>query len=115
MQVFEPRAPEAVREPHALPDDLIVPAIELFNAPALSEALKAQLDRNLDSRDLRGEIVTLLSETRATAVARIEAAFALQPFAARPLTRAYSWLTDRIVCFAFDAATTHLNPLPDNS
>jgi [protein-PII] uridylyltransferase len=61
--------------------------------------------------EIRKATVQLLAEARASGMAAIGAAFAANPFAARPATRAYCWLTDQIVQTVYAVSRTRLHPL----
>ncbi len=95
------------------PGELICPAAAIFDTGAVTAALTAAFDTCTDAKDIRRETVRVLAEARIRGTAAIEAAFAAQPFAARPTTRAYSWLTDQIVTTVLDVARTRLHPLPN--
>lgn len=107
----DPLAVPASKLAHALPSfqaphhDLICQADQVFDPSNIAEQLaKSDLSR--------GSIVAILLAARKAGNAAIEAAFAADPFAARALTRSYSWLTDCLVRTAFDVVTTHSHPRP---
>lgn len=91
---------------------LICAADDIFNRSEVAEAIADILQRDGTEATLRKELVTLLLATRKSAMAQIAASFREQPLAARPMTRAYTWLTDCLVAAAFHAATTRFHPLP---
>ena len=64
-----------------------------------------------DARDVRQATVAILREAQDTGRQTIIDAFIADPFNARPTTRAFSWLTDRIVKEALYVATNHLHPV----
>ncbi|WP_410217584.1 [protein-PII] uridylyltransferase [Paracoccus sp. (in: a-proteobacteria)] len=76
-------------------------------------ALVARLDdclRDLtEPRQIRAATVALLSETRSSAMADIEAGFATHPRAARETVRAIATLTDSLVTAVHHVATTRLH------
>ena len=55
----------------------------------------------------------ILREAKQQGRADIAAAFAEATFAARALTRSYTYLTDGLVYAALHVATTYLHPLPN--
>ncbi len=91
---------------------LICAADDIFNRSEVAEAVADILQQDGTEATLRKELVTLLLATRKSAMAQIAASFRAQPLAARPMTRAYTWLTDCLVAAAFHAATTRFHPLP---
>ncbi len=93
------------------PDDLICPAADIFDATQVAAALQSAL-AGCSPDDARGAVVPVLLEARKAGDAAIAAAFTKAPFKARPVTRAYTWLTDCLVTTAFDIASRHLLP-PD--
>ena len=66
-------------------------------------------------KERRAIAVRILTEARQAGLAEISTAFVMQPFASRPTTRAYSWLTDQIVTIILDVATTLLHPAPNRT
>ncbi len=66
-----------------------------------------------DNAVLRRETVRILDAANKQGRAVIAKAFTSQPFAARPLTRSYTFLTDGLVKTAFIVATTYLHPAPN--
>ncbi|SPH27402.1 Bifunctional uridylyltransferase/uridylyl-removing enzyme [Ascidiaceihabitans donghaensis] len=88
--------------------DLICPADTIFNQAAFQATLSAALQ----TKDLRATMLAWLQDTQKQARAAIKAAFQNKPFAARPLTRSYTYLTDQLVAAAFDIAG-HMNPNPN--
>ncbi len=78
--------------------------------------MRAALDQSAQNADgdaakLRAEAVQILRDANARGRAAIAQAFAAQPFAARALTRSYTYLTDGLVTAALHIAQTHLHPL----
>ncbi|WP_171006755.1 [protein-PII] uridylyltransferase [Shimia litoralis] len=99
-----------------LPDpqsDLICPADDIFDRAAISARLETAAQTHTDDMALRADIVQVLNEARKSGTAAIEEAFTANPFAARRMTRAYTWLTDCLVGAAHHMATTHIHPLPN--
>jgi [protein-PII] uridylyltransferase len=93
------------------PDSLICPALSIFDSAAITAALDAAIAGCSDDKAIRRETVRILAAARADGTAAIAAAFALQPFAARPTIRAYTFLTDCVVGCVLDVARRHLHPL----
>ncbi len=71
----------------------------------------AELAQDLQAADFRAAVVALLREANTAGRAAIAEAFALQPFAARELTRSYTFLTDGLVTTALMAASEVLHPI----
>jgi len=70
-----------------------------------------------DSSDtgLRSKLSAILQETYVQGRSAIEAAYVKTPFDTRKVTTSYTYLTDKIVCQAFNISTRILHPNPDNS
>ncbi|SEJ89383.1 UTP--GlnB (protein PII) uridylyltransferase, GlnD [Cribrihabitans marinus] len=66
-----------------------------------------------DNGALRAEVVRILRAAQDAGRKEIATGFAEQPFAARPLTRAYTYLTDGIVRSALYVAGELLHPQPN--
>ncbi|MEZ5673699.1 MAG: [protein-PII] uridylyltransferase [Thalassovita sp.] len=96
------------------PDSLICPATDIFNAPHVDRQIADATAGLKDPTDIRAVVVPILMQARKDGMDAIAAAFADQPFAARPTTRAYTWLTDCIVVTAMDVATRLLSPAAPN-
>ena len=94
-----------------MPDDLIAPASEIFDLPALRAELFTQVAEAETEAQVRAIAVKLLSEARDHGRAVIADAFAANPRAAFPTTEAYAWLTDGVVRLVFELATVRLHPL----
>jgi [protein-PII] uridylyltransferase len=75
---------------------------------ALSEARKTA-----PPTEVRTQMVAWLREAQKSGRATLATAFQEKPFAARPLTRGYTYLTDHLVCAALHIATTVLHPNPN--
>ncbi|MCR9145895.1 MAG: [protein-PII] uridylyltransferase [Rhodobacteraceae bacterium] len=96
------------------PDDLICPADHIFDAAAVTEAIEAANDASGgEAMALRKATVSVLGGMLRQGRAAIAEGLAADPFAARPATRAYSWLTDCAVITALDIASRYLHPLPN--
>ena len=74
--------------------------------------MRAALDTSLatasDHKTVRAETVRILSEARKAGRQCIANAFADDPIPGRRGTRAYSWLTDQIVCEVLHVAQTYM-------
>lgn len=92
------------------PDDLICPGNKIFDAGAVTRALR-DATKGLKPVQMRAAVVPVLSQTLQDGRAVIAEAFATRPFDARPVTRAYAWLTDCIVACAQDVAVRQVHPL----
>ncbi|MEL6840091.1 MAG: [protein-PII] uridylyltransferase [Pseudomonadota bacterium] len=93
------------------PDSLICPATSIFDANAVMAEILAQSEGATTEKDVRAISVDVLRRARNAGMAVIADAFRAQPFAARPTTRAYSWLADQVVCTVLRVATERLHPL----
>jgi [protein-PII] uridylyltransferase len=95
-----------------LPDDLIRPAIEIFDTHAVEHALQDAVDNaGGDTSAMRHEITPILAKAMADGRAAIAEGFVDRPFESRPTVRAYSWLTDRIILSALHVTTQAIHPL----
>ncbi|THD76371.1 [protein-PII] uridylyltransferase [Thalassobius vesicularis] len=92
------------------PDSLICPATRIFDAASVDAQIAAATKGKSDPADIRSAVVPILLQARKDGMDAIEAAFTAQPLAARPTTRAYTWLTDCIVITAMDIATRLMAP-----
>lgn len=90
---------------------LIADAQLIFDLAAFDAALKQAHEGAPDQ--LRPTMVAWLQEAQKHGRTTIAEAFTAKPFAARPLTRAYTYLTDQLVCATFDIATKCLHPNPN--
>ncbi len=95
------------------PDGLICPASVIFDAATVSADIATAISTLSVEKDVRKAVVGILSSARKAGRDSIAAAFRAQPFAARPTTRAYSWLTDQIIKQVLSVATDKLHPLPN--
>ncbi|WP_111732439.1 [protein-PII] uridylyltransferase [Roseovarius amoyensis] len=99
----------------APPAELIRPAAEIFDAAAISIAIDAALDEDgiaTSPTEARKRILGILGPALKQGRAAIAETFAASPFAADSTIRSYSWLTDRTITCALDAAVRWLHPLP---
>nr|WP_050929158.1 [protein-PII] uridylyltransferase [Aestuariivita boseongensis] len=105
--------PAPVPEPAHSPDPetLICPPEQIFDAAAIRAAFDEAAQSGADAAELRKTAVALLRKAKEDGRAAIAAAFAENPFAARPLTRAYTFLTDGLVRSTLYLAQTHLHPV----
>jgi len=98
------------------PVDLICPPERIFDATAIGAEIDALCEAAepgaRDAGDLRKQVVAVLGRAMKAGRAEIAHGFAARPLAARPTTRAYTWLTDCVVGAALDVASRHLHPLP---
>ncbi|MDX1780624.1 MAG: [protein-PII] uridylyltransferase [Thalassovita sp.] len=92
------------------PESLICPAESILDFHALRQKIDAAAAGTGNEAAIRAAVVPILIEARKTGMDRIAEAFTANPFAARPTTRAYTWLTDCIVIAALDVATRHMHP-----
>ncbi|PQO24642.1 [protein-PII] uridylyltransferase [Rhodobacteraceae bacterium WD3A24] len=97
--------------PPAPPDDLLLPAEEIFDAAAVRAELGAAIDAAEDRREIRLRTVESLDAARKRGSAALETAFRARPRAARSLVHSQSYLIDGLVCCALDVAIDHLHPL----
>ncbi len=89
---------------------LICPADDIFDRAAVAAEIDAIFERGAASGH-RGEVVKILAARRKTAMAAIAQAFRTDPWAARAMTRSYTWLTDCLIGCAYHVATARLHPL----
>ncbi len=95
------------------PDNLICPAIEIFDAEAVNARIIERLGDATDDKALRAAAVSVLRDAQAAGRTAIAEAFTLRPHDARPTVQAYAWLTDGIVRTVFQLAVTRLHPRPN--
>lgn len=94
-----------------VPGKLICGKSDIFDADAVRAQIDAAAKEANDNADLRAKTVQILREAKDKGRAAIADAFAKDPFAARPLTRSYTYLTDGIVISALHVAREYLHPL----
>ncbi|MEO9780786.1 MAG: [protein-PII] uridylyltransferase [Sedimentitalea sp.] len=92
---------------------LICDEIAVFDAVSVHEQIVSAAQDAADNSALRSETVRILREAQERGRAAIAEAFAENPFAARPLTRSYTYLTDGLVMSALMVARTFLHPRPN--
>ncbi|WP_369756421.1 [protein-PII] uridylyltransferase [Falsihalocynthiibacter sp. S25ZX9] len=92
---------------------LICDPADIFNLEESRRALFKQLEEISDNSEKRTLTVAFLLEARSKGTAAIEAAFLARPFDAKPVTSAYSYLTDCIVILTHGVATQLLHPNPN--
>ena len=91
---------------------LICPPEQIFDAEAVQAALSEACGKTTGA-DRRGAAVAVLREAQKVGRAEIAQQFSAQPFDARGMTRAYTFLTDHLVECALRIATTCLHPNPN--
>ena len=84
-------------------EQLLLPAAEVLDLGALRPSV---LDacRGGDAKAARAAVGAILASAKASAYARLQAAYAADPRNALPLTRSQAAMTDGLVTLAFDAA-----------
>ena len=92
--------------------ELICPPEEIFDSAAFEAAFSAARDGARDKA--RASVFAYLKTAQKLGRTRIADAFRAAPFQSRPTTRAYSYLTDCLVCAALRTAQEilHYNPTP---
>ncbi len=118
MTLPQPNSPAQDSEPklkltRAAPDNLILPAEEIFDAAAVLAAIEAEIADIADAMAIRKCAVSHLNGARKAGMDAIAAALRADPYAARPMTRSYTYLTDCLVETAFVIASKVLHPLPN--
>ncbi len=108
-----PASEPATFDVAAPPDNLICPAIDIFDTDTINQQLHNALADAESERDIRARTVDILREARTNGMHVIASAFRAQPFASRPTTRAYCWLTDQIVMTILAISKDRLHPLPN--
>ena len=94
------------------PDGRLICAPEaIFDAPSLRARID-ELAGDKSAAALQTAVVKVLNQAMKDGRTAIAEAFTTQPFAARPLTRSYTFLTDGLVDLTFYTASTYLHPLP---
>ncbi len=114
MTLPRPASPAPDSDPAPTPSGpLICDDTAIFDAAAVRARIDAAASSTTDPAAMRAEAVRVLRDAQNTGRAAIAGAFADQPFAARPLTRSYTFLTDGLVTAALYLATTYLHPRPN--
>jgi [protein-PII] uridylyltransferase len=107
----EPAQPGTSEPTRSAP--LICAPEDIFDSDAVHREIRAAADDAPDNASLRAATVRILLGANTAGRAAIAEAFAKAPFAARPLTRSYTYLTDGLVTTAHHVATTLLHPRPN--
>ncbi len=94
-----------------MPDNLIAPASDIFDLPAIRADLFDSFPDGAEETEIRKITVAKLAEARDIGRQVIADALATDPFGARRTTRAYTWLTDGMVRLTFEVATKRLHVL----
>jgi len=92
-------------------DGLICVPEAIFDAETVRDEITAAAQETSDNAALRAVTVRILRDANKTGRTAIADAFTAAPFAARPLTRSYTYLTDGLVTTALYVADTLLHPL----
>ena len=100
-----------MHNPLFAPDNLICPAVDIFDAEKTWEELDAAFFAAKDGRQIRAATVRYLLQARKAGNETIAKAFEQNPFAASRVTRSYAYLADCIVETAFKVATKKLHRL----
>jgi [protein-PII] uridylyltransferase len=95
------------------PGVLIDEEAAIFDVADVCSRIASVAKNTTDNAELRRETVQILDEANKRGRAAIAKAFASQPFAARPLTRSYTFLTDGLVNTALYVSTMYLHPAPN--
>lgn len=90
---------------------LICDRNEIFDGDAFDEVMRAA--QAGPAKEGRALIVAHLKEAQSRGKAAIADAFRAEPFQSRPTTRAYTYLTDRLVGAALRTSDTLLHPNPN--
>jgi len=95
------------------PDGLICPALDIYDAPAVTAALEAAIADADGDRFARRATVEILKAAQVRGRAAIAEGLRQQPKNATDVTASYCWLTDQLVKAAIWVATDHLHRLPN--
>ncbi|MEP5758034.1 MAG: [protein-PII] uridylyltransferase [Litoreibacter sp.] len=93
--------------------DQSYPATDIFDVGAVSAELEAAASAAANAKELRKNVVTVLKAVQTKGRAAIAEHFEHAPLDARPLTKAYTFLTDGIVRATFNITINALHPLPN--
>ncbi|MGC3938516.1 [protein-PII] uridylyltransferase [Roseobacter sp. EG26] len=93
--------------------DLICASEQIFDTQAFNRDLTAALQKASTPADIRSQAVKILKAQQKKGRAEIAEAFQNHPFEARPMTRAYTYLTDCLVKSALHVAQEVLHPKPN--
>jgi len=94
-----------------VPDNLICSAQDLFDRDAILASIEQDIADTRDPMSIRKAAVVHLLEARKAGMTAIADAFRSAPFAAREMTRSYTYLTDCLVETAFVISTNVLHRL----
>lgn len=104
--------PNGRPKPPAPNKPLICEAQTIFDEDGFLATL-AEARNTSKPADVRTQMVAWLLEAQKTGRLAIATAFKKNPFSSRLTTRAYTYLTDHLVCAALHIATTTLHPNPN--
>ncbi|WP_300060797.1 [protein-PII] uridylyltransferase [uncultured Roseobacter sp.] len=93
--------------------DLICAAELIFDNAGFERDLGRALQETPSASEIRATAVRLLKDQQKAGREEIARAFAAAPFAARPMTRSYTYLTDQLVTAALHVARDILHPKPN--
>ncbi|WP_085306923.1 [protein-PII] uridylyltransferase [Planktotalea arctica] len=118
MTLPHPNSPAQASEPKLqlsllAREDLIAPAQGIFDRAEVLGAIEHDIEGTRDAMAIRKAVVTHLGAAREAGMDVIADALRAAPFAARPMTRSYTYLTDCLIETAFLVATRILHPLPN--
>ena len=94
-----------------LSDILICPAEQIFQLNDVRELLRQTAQKKQSELQLRQSTVSILRNAKKNGQFQIKKAFEQQPFASRPLLKAYTYLTDCLVKSTLHYALEHIHPL----
>jgi [protein-PII] uridylyltransferase len=92
---------------------LICPPEVIFDRKRFDADCRKATENLRSPTDVRAAVVALLREAQKSGREEIAKAFAAHPFEARPMTRAYTYLTDQLVISALHVARDLLHPKPN--
>ncbi|WP_407682132.1 [protein-PII] uridylyltransferase [Pseudodonghicola flavimaris] len=107
----EPAHPQQTRRRQDPDGLLICDPRDIFDVAGIRDRIDAAA-AGKDPTALRAAVMDILREAKAAGREAIAEAFAEAPFAARPLTRSYTFLTDGLVTAALHVAVSYLQPHP---
>lgn len=90
---------------------LICDQDEIFDVASIGDQIDVIAQSTADPAKLRTETVRILREANIAGRAAIARAFSQEPFAARPLTRSYTYLTDGLVTTALYVSSRYVHPI----
>ena len=95
------------------PDNLICSAQDIFDLAAIQSAIEHDIATAPSALDIRKAVVAHLSAARSHGMETIANGLRAKPFAAREMTRSYTYLSDCLIMLAYTVATQVLHPLPN--